>query len=74
MSCARRFDVVRMLTTVGVTFFAMVRNVWASMVPVVGPLAPIWGVSVPASERGERSRRDASTMPTARDATAMSTA
>ncbi len=63
-----------MLTTVGVTDFAMFRKVCASTAPVTGALAPTWGVTVTASERGERSRRDASTIPTASEATAMSTA
>src|SRR5260221_11492100 len=60
-----------MLTTAGVTALAMLRNVSALSAPVIGALFIGGTVIVCAIEPGVRSRRDASTIPTASDATTM---
>ena len=52
----------------------MFRNVAASTAPVSGALFMGGGTSVCADEAGDRSRRDAMTMPTASEATARSSA
>ena len=74
MLWARCFDCVRMLTTNGEAALAMFLNVVASTGPASGALLADGTASDWASERGARSRREASTMPTASDATAISTA
>jgi hypothetical protein len=51
----------------------MVRNVVASIVPTSGALLTDGTLTACADEAGVRSRRDAMTMPTAMDATAMRT-
>ena len=65
-----------MLTTVGLIALAMVRKVAASTGPLSGALlAGGWaGDTVCADEVGESSSREATTIPTATDATAMSRA
>ena len=73
-SCSRWRDSVRMLTTVGDTALAMVRKVVASIGPASGALLAAGTASVWAPDCGVRSIREAMTMPTATDATAMSTA
>jgi len=60
-----------MKTTAGSVAFAMLRKVWASIGPVTGALFIGGAAIVCADEAGARSSREASTMPTARDATAM---
>ena len=62
-----------MLTTAGLASCAIVRNVDASSVPVSGALLAAGTLSVPASDRGTRSSREAMTMPTTSDASAVST-
>src|SRR5690348_1539635 len=61
-----------MLTTAGVTALAMLRNVSALSAPVIGALFIGGTVIVCAIDAGVRSKRDASTIPTASDATATS--
>jgi hypothetical protein len=73
-SCSRWRDSVRMFTTVGETALAMFRKVWASTGPVSGALLAAGTASVCAADSGDRSIREAITMPTATEATAMSTA
>ena len=73
-SCSRCRDSVRMLTTVGETVLAMFRNVWASTGPDSGALLAAGTARVCAADSGDKSIRDAMTMPTATEATAMSTA
>ena len=63
---------VRMLTTIGCCALAMLRNVCASSAPVIGALFIGGTARVCADEAGVRSSRDAMTMPTASDATAIS--
>ena len=63
------FISVRILTTIGVEAFAMLRNVSAFSAPVSGALFIGGTAIVCADEVGARSRRDAMTMPTASDAT-----
>ena len=63
-----------MLTTIGVAAFAMLRNVCASSGPVIGALFIGGTAIVCADEAGVRSSRDAITMPTASEATAISSA
>ena len=63
-----------MFTTVGETALAMFRNVWASTGPVSGALLAAGTARVCAVDSGDRSIREAITMPTATEATAMSTA
>jgi len=67
-------DSVRMLTTVGICCLAMVRNVVASIGPPSGVLFIAGIATIWADEAGVRSRREAMTIPTATDATAISTA
>ena len=74
MSWAFCFDLVRMFTTNGEAALAMFRKVVASTGPLSGALLADGTASDWAYERGARSRREASTMPTASDATAISTA
>ena len=74
-SSVRGVDSVRMLTTAGETSRAMVRNVVASMLPAIGALlAGGAAVTGCAEEVGDRSSREASTMPIATEAIASSTA
>ncbi len=63
-----------MFTTAGDTALAMFLNVAASTAPLSGALFMGGGTMVCADEAGDRSRRDAMTMPTAREATARSSA
>jgi hypothetical protein len=63
-----------MLTTLGDVVLAMFRNVSAVTGPVSGALFIAGIAIVCADDWGERSSRDAMTMPTASDATAMSNA
>ncbi len=64
-----------MLTTDGETAFAIVRNVEASTGPLSGALFAGSVASVDcADEAGDRSNREAMTMPTASEATAISSA
>jgi hypothetical protein len=63
-----------MLTTAGDTALAMLRKVVASTGPLSGALFIGGAVTVCADEAGERSRRDAMTIPTASEATAISSA
>jgi hypothetical protein len=63
-----------MFTTIGCWALATFRNVWASMAPVtgallVGGMARLW-----AAEAGVSSSREAITIPTASDETAISRA
>ncbi len=74
ISCARCRDSVRMFTTVGVTDLAMSRKVEAVSGPVSGALLAAGSAIVWADDSGERSSRDAMTIPTASEATAMSSA
>ena len=67
-------DSVRMLTTVGICALAMLRNVVASIGPPSGVLFIAGIATIWADEAGVRSSREAITMPTASDATTMSTA
>jgi hypothetical protein len=61
------------LTTEGLTTLAMFRNVLASTGPASGALLAAGTLMAGcAIDTGDRSRRDASTMPTASDATPMS--
>ena len=63
-----------MLTTAGLIALAMLRNVEASTAPLSGALF-IGGTAIDwADEVGDRSSRDAITMPTASDATAINRA
>ena len=63
-----------MFTTIGICALATFRKVWASSGPVSGALF-IGGVVMDcADEVGVRSRREAMTIPTASEATAMSSA
>jgi hypothetical protein len=73
-SCSRAFDSVRMLTTAGETVLAIVRNVRASTGPEIGVELAAGTAIVCAEDSGDKSRREAITMPTASEATAMSTA
>jgi hypothetical protein len=62
-----------MLTTDGLTTFAMLRKVLASIGPPSGALLAAGTLIVGcAIDTGDKSRRDASTMPTASDATPIS--
>ena len=72
-SCAFAFISVRMLTTIGVAAFAMLRKVDASSGPVSGALFIGGTAMVCAEEAGVRSNRDAITIPTNSDATTRST-
>ena len=63
-----------MLTTAGVTALAMFLNVLASTVPVRGALLALGTATVCAADSGDRSSREAMTMPTASDAIAISNA
>jgi hypothetical protein len=74
MSCAFRFALVRMFTTNGVAFFAIVLNAVASTGPESGALFIPGEAIVWADDSGERSRREASTIPTASEAIAISKA
>ena len=65
---------VRMFTTVGICAFAMFLKVDASIGPLSGALLLVGTLTVCAPEAGARSRREAITMPTASEATAMRTA
>ncbi len=67
------FDLVLMFTTKGEAALAMFLKVAASTGPLSGALLADGTASDWASNRGARSRREAMTMPTASDATAMST-
>ena len=62
-----------MLTTVGICVFAMFRNVVASIGPASGELFIAGTETFCADEAGVRSSREAITIPTAREATAMRT-
>ena len=62
-----------MLTTIGVCAAAIRRNVCASIVPVSGALFIGGSANDCAAEVGDRSSRDAITMPTAIDTTAIKT-
>jgi len=73
-SCVRWRDSVRMFTTAGVTECAMSRNVVAVSGPVMGVLFIGGAASVCATDSGERSSRDAITIPTASEATAINSA
>jgi hypothetical protein len=68
------FISVRMLTTVGVIAFAMLRKVSAPIAPVSGALFIGGTAIVCAADGGVRSSREAITMPTASEATAISSA
>jgi hypothetical protein len=74
ISCARGRDSVRMFTTDGLTEAATVRNVDASIAPLSGALLVGGTCSGWADEAGARSSREAMTMPTASEATAISKA
>jgi len=63
-----------MFTTAGVTAFATSRNVVAVIPPVIGALLNGGAAIVWADDSGDRSRRDAMTIPTASDAIAISNA
>jgi len=63
-----------MFTTAGMTVSAASRKVWAVRAPVSGALFNAGTVIVWADDCGERSSREAITIPTANDATAMSSA
>jgi hypothetical protein len=63
-----------MLTTVGICDFAMLLNVDASIGPLSGAVFAVGTLTVWAEDVGERSRRDAITIPTATDARAIRTA
>ena len=63
-----------MFTTAGDTALAMFRNVVASTGPASGALFIGGATTVCADEAGDKSRRDAMTMPTASEATARSSA
>ena len=63
-----------MLTTIGCCALATFRKVWASSGPVTGALFIAGAVSVWADDIGVKSKRDAITMPTASDDTAISSA
>ena len=63
-----------MFTTAGETVLAMFLNVVASTAPVSGALFIGGATIVCADDAGDRSRRDAMTMPTASEATARSSA
>ncbi len=63
-----------MLTTVGICAFAMFLKVVASTGPLGGALLLGGTLTVCAIECGDRSRREAITMPTATDASAIRTA
>jgi len=62
-----------MLTTIGDWVLAMLRNVVASTGPLSGAVLVAGIAIVWADETGDRSRREAMTMPTTRDAMAMRT-
>jgi hypothetical protein len=62
-----------MFTTAGAFVFAMFRNVVASMGPVSGALFTEGTFTDCADEEGVRSRREAMTIPTAIEATAIRT-
>jgi hypothetical protein len=65
---------VRIFTTAGVTACAMRRNVSASIGPSSGALLTAGlDISISADEAGDRSSRDAMTIPTASEAIATST-
>jgi hypothetical protein len=72
-SCVRCLDSVRMLTTIGDCDFAIVRNVVASTGPLSGALLVDGIASVCADDVGDRSSREAITMPTTSDAMATRT-
>jgi hypothetical protein len=74
ISWARWRDSVRMFTTVGVCAFAMSRKVEKLTAPVSGAWFAAGTAIVCADDSGDRSRREAITMPTASEATAMSSA
>jgi len=61
-----------MLTTIGDWALAIVRKVSASRDPLIGALFTVGSASVCADEPGGRSKREASTIATANDATALS--
>jgi hypothetical protein len=63
-----------MLTTIGDCVFATFLKVWASRVPVTGALFTGGSASVCADEGGDKSSREAMTIPTMADETAMSRA
>ena len=65
---------VRMLTTIGDCAFATLRNVCASSAPVTGALFIGGTARVCADDVGVRSSRDAITIPTASDETAINSA
>ena len=62
-----------MLTTMGDCAFAIVRKVVASTGPLSGALLVAGIASVCAEDAGDRSSREAMTMPTTSDAMAIST-
>ena len=70
----RAFISVLMLTTIGVWAFAMLRKVCASSAPVSGAEFIVGRAIDWAADCGARSSREARTIPTAIDATAMSRA
>ncbi len=72
-SCVRCRDSVRMLTTIGDCALAMFRKVVASTGPLSGALLVDGIARVCADEVGDRSSREAMTMPTTSDAMAMRT-
>ena len=63
-----------MLTTIGDCALATLRNVCASSAPVTGALFIGGAARVCADDAGVRSSRDAITMPTASEETAISSA
>jgi hypothetical protein len=60
-----------MLTTDGLASCAIVRNVVASSGPTMGALFVGGMVNDPAKDTGDRPRRDARTIPTTREDTAI---